>query len=340
MRSTKLSVVLGCLLFAVACGDDDDDDTPPPVIDAGSRIDSGSTIDAGDIPTAARGEYLVRAIGSCNDCHTPRLKDGSPDTANFLAGIDCFIDINPGDENVGCLSSRNLTDDASGLKSRSNLEIKNMIAKGTRPDGTALHPFMPYYAYGTFTESDLDSIVLYLRTVPGVAHTVAANQPPFFPAPAAPAPVLAADEMPMPTVVNAATLHGRYLASVACLECHTRRTVEGDSRSLDKTKLYGGGEAFPAALLGLPVPPFPEFIVSRNLTPDTTGIGYTKQQILDALKLGKDKEGKGICPPMPAGMAGFANLTAEDASDIADYILALPPVVNMIETNCEMPEGP
>jgi mono/diheme cytochrome c family protein len=345
----RLGLVVSCLLLSTACGDDDED--PPrvdggggpdaPVADAGDGADAAPA-DAGPAPSATRGEYLVNVVLSCGDCHTPRLPGGMPDTTKLLAGVDCFLDVVPDSAEAGCLSSRNLTNHATGLMNRSDEEIKDMIANGERPDGTALHPFMPYYAYHALTDEDLDSIVLFLRTVPGVDHTAAANQPPWDTRPEEPAPGLGEDEMPQPTVVNEATMRGRYLAVVACLECHTPRTEPGNSRALDKTKLFAGGEGFPAAGLGLPSPPFPETIFSRNLTPHAgTGIGYTKAQIIAALKQGVDKEDEGICVPMPAGMRGYAGLTDDDASDIADYILALPAIENMIMNDCQMPEqGP
>ena len=66
---------------------------------------------------------------------------------------------------------------------------------------------------------------------------------------------------------------------------------------LDEDKLFAGGEDF-TGFLGPTIP-----IRSKNITSDmTTGIGtWTLQQLVAALKEGKDKEGKGICPPMPAG---------------------------------------
>lgn len=42
--------------------------------------------------------------------------------------------------------------------------------------------------------------------------------------------------------------------------------------------MFAGGLGFPAALLGLPVPPFPDVIFTRNQTPHATGLaGATVQ---------------------------------------------------------------
>ena len=135
-----------------------------------------------------------------------------------------------------------------------------MFLDGHRPDGTNLIPVMPYYVLHNMTDADADSIVLYLRQVAGVDHTVQANQAPFNTPPAqAAAPLDYANDVPMPTVVNTHTMRGRYLASAAgvCIECHTARTSQLDFASLDKTKLFAGGNGFPTAALGIPSPPFP-----------------------------------------------------------------------------------
>lgn len=302
------------ILFAVGCGDD-------------KGAPSDASVDAGPQASVARGNYLVNHIAVCTACHTPRNPDGSPDTAKFLSGVECFIDADA-DVNLGCLHSRNLTNHETGLKNRTDAEIKNMFLNGRRPNGDALVPVMPYYVFHNMTDVDADSIVMYLRTVPGVDHTVPANQAPFTP-PAQPAPPIDPSAIPMPASVSASTMNGRYLASMAgvCMECHTKRTNPLDPSSLDLTNLFAGGEEFRAAGFGLPVPPFPEIIYSANITPDvTTGIGgLTAAQVVAVIKTGKDRDGNGVCPPMPFGPMGeFGGMTTADATDIANYVLDIP----------------
>ena len=77
-----------------------------------------------------------------------------------------------------------------------------------------------------------------------------------------------------------------------------------------------------------------------------TGLGsWTIAQIVAVLKEGKDKDGKGICPPMPVGklgenmMAGYGNLTDQDANDIAHYLKSIPPAMNMVPDMCTFPPG-
>jgi mono/diheme cytochrome c family protein len=346
-RVSWLTMVPGAL-FLIACSGDDEVGNPdaaatfdaPPVVDA--LVPDAETADAGPVPTAARGQYLVDHVALCSACHTPVLPGGMPDLANYLAGAECFVDIDPATDGVGCLHTRNLTNHATGLMSRSDAEIKNMFLNGVRPDGSFMLPDMPYYVFHNMTETDADSIVLYLRTVAGVDHTVPANEVPFNMAPVAPALPLNVATIPQPTVMNASTANGRYLAAMAgvCVECHTPLTNQMDASSLDATKMFAGGRGFPAAAFGLPSPPFPAMIYTENLTPDVTGIGdYTEADIVKVLKMGLDKENMGVCPPMPSGMAGFGGLTDDDAADIAAYIHTLPAIANTLPNACVAP-GP
>jgi mono/diheme cytochrome c family protein len=332
------------VLGLAACGGDDEvtPDAAGGNPDAGGGADAMGP-DAGPVASAARGEYLVKHVGACGDCHTPRNMDGSLDETKALSGVECFADIDPMTPNVGCLHTRNLTNHATGLMNRSDAEIKAMFQNGVRPNGDALWPVMPYYVFHNMTDVDAQSIVLYLRTVPGIDHTVPANEPPFnTPPPAAAQPIDPAT-IPMPSTVNASTMNGRYLAGMAgvCMECHTKRTNPMDPASLDTANFFAGGEGFPAAAFGLPVPPFPDVIYSANITPDNaTGIGmHTVEQIVAIIKQGTDKDGNGVCPPMPVGpMGAFGGLTDGDATDIASYLLAIPAKpANGVANGCAIP---
>jgi mono/diheme cytochrome c family protein len=344
-------------VYASACSDDSDVN-PTPTVDGGSDatvtpdtggggFDGGT--DAGDV---ARGKYLVTNVASCPDCHTPRNPDGSPDMTRWLAGVECLAGTPPSDAGAGdagdagpsgpgCLNSRNLTNDATGLKNRSDQEIKDMFQNGTRPNGERLSSFMPYWVFHNFSTADADAIVAYLRSVPGVNHNVPPSDPVWlaiFP----PAQPLADSQVPTPAPSSAnleSAKRGRYLATIACLDCHTPDAPPGSPQPSDLTQPFAGSRAFPAALLHLPTPPFPAIIYTQNLTQDSTGLlGYTSDMIVRELKQGLDKDGGGICPPMPAGpKGGFGGLTDGDALDIANYILTLPPISKQRPANCVAP---
>jgi mono/diheme cytochrome c family protein len=346
-----MSAALTTTLVVVGCSDDDEGGTPPGsdagkdggvVTDSAVPGDSGPM--AGDVE---RGKYLIEHVGVCGDCHTPRKADGSFDTARLLAGVDCFIDVDPVDPDVGCLSSRNLTNDATGLKNRTDEEIKAMFLEGKRPVGsgdepTALYPVMPYWVLGNMTDEDADSIVAYLRTVPAVENRVTPAQMPFLID--EPAPRFPEAKIPMPRddyTDQEAALRGRYLAGNVgiCMECHMGR----DDMGLPLVDMaFAGGGVFHRDELGLP-PVFPEIIYSSNITPHATGIqGWSVQNVVDALKKGEDfnQGGAPLCPPMPAGpMAAYGGLTDQDAADIGHYLLSIPPTENAIPADCNLSDG-
>ena len=322
-----------------ACADKDD---PSKWQTAGSDDGSGGTGAEGGAAGATAGgdveygKYLVDNVIACPDCHTPRNMMGAPIVEEYMSGWECFGSVEIEGE-VNCLNSRNLTNDATGLKNRTDDEIKTMITQGLRPSATgdeALHPAMPYYVFANLKAEDLDAIVAYLRTIPAVEHEVPRSAALFeVPAPANP---IDKETIPMPLEDYEAydsALRGRYLATQSglCMECHSPHQM-GSPTVIDPDEFFIGGEEF---AIGLPVTP-----VSKNLTSDeATGLGsWSVEDIVKVLTEGTDKAGDGICPPMPAGpMAAYGGLTAADALDIAHYIKSLPPKENEVVDMCTWP---
>jgi hypothetical protein len=332
--------------LTVACSSDDDDTTGAAGA-AGKAGSSGAGGAAGapggmggeggeggasESPLVARGDYLVNHVAACPDCHTPHDEMGAPILEKFLSGWECIVKL----PNDSCLHSRNLTNDETGLKNRTDDEIKTMIKDGIRPAATGdepLFPMMPYYVFHNMKDEDLDAIVAYLRTVPAVKHAVPKSGEEFkIPGPAEP---VDPELIPMPAddyeELDSA-LRGRYLAGEIgiCMECHTKHVMA--PVPLDTDMLFAGGEEFD---LGFPVVP-----VSKNLTSDeATGLGkWDAADIVKVLKQGTAKDGTGICPPMPVGpMGAFAGLTDADALDIANYIKSLPAIDNKIVDMCAFP---
>jgi hypothetical protein len=340
-------------------------DAVPTPSDAGDAAGDTAS-DAGVVltPLQARGEYLVDHVIACPVCHTPSKADGSPDMTKYLAGNADFIVM--GTEK---LPTRNLTNDVTGLKNRTDAQIKAMFMDGKRPSpasadggadgggadgggadggadggpGTeALNPVMPYYVFHNLKAEDADAIVAYLRTVPGVnndiPHRTAAFDVP------APANYIDSNKIPLPVASYPAidsALRGRYLAgeSGLCIECHTKHNAPGGADAVDQSKFFTGGQDFSGFFAAtLMIHP-----VSANLTSDNaTGLGtWTVADIVKVLKQGKDKEGTGICPPMPVGpMGAFGGIHDDDATDIANYIKSLPPVVNDVPDMCSFPPMP
>jgi mono/diheme cytochrome c family protein len=118
----------------------------------------------------ARGEYLVRAVGHCGECHTPRTVTMAPDTSRFLAGTAS----GPEDATVP-----NITPDAdTGLGKWSVEEIAEYLGSGLRPDGDVAGGLMGEVIQGTaagykdMTRDDLLAIAQFLKTIPPVRNRV------------------------------------------------------------------------------------------------------------------------------------------------------------------------
>ena len=106
----------------------------------------------------AYGAYLAGPVGHCVECHTPG-SHGKVDYANNL-GAGGRIFAGPWGESV----SLNLT--PTGLSRWTDDELKTMISTGVRPDGSPMLPPMGYSYYAKISDTDLDAIVAYLRSLP------------------------------------------------------------------------------------------------------------------------------------------------------------------------------
>ncbi len=327
--------MLACML-AIGCGG------------GGGDPDAGAP-DA-DIETPEeRGLYIVNNVGVCNFCHTPLNEDGTRDLTRLLAGWDCFADIDPVTDNFGCVSSRNLTNHETGLANATDQQIRDALTMGMRTDGKTLTPIMPYWIFHNMTSDDIDAVIAYLRTVPGVDHTVAVNEEPWFSmnenGPAAQG--IDAADIPAPETSDPnydSAMNGRYLTSMAglCIDCHTPRTMPPEPVPVDMTMPFAGGNMFPAQELGLLVPPYPAIVTTRNLTPHATGLeGFTAEDIMEAISEGRDQDGNAVCAGTHGnGISPYAGLTDQDLADIANYILTLAPIDNDTGENCAGPPVP
>jgi mono/diheme cytochrome c family protein len=348
MNKLGFAVVLA---LASACGDGHEPGATTP--------DAGGT----DTPDPVeRGQYIMNVLGECTFCHTPLLPNGQRDLDNLFAGVDCFADIDSltfqdNGNGQGCISTRNLTNHATGLANATDAQIKDAFLNGIRTDGKKIVPIMPWTLFHNMTDEDADAVVAYLRTVPGKNHQVKANEPPFSfyndgiattlpPFIMQPAAPVAEAEIPMPRggVNNQSAMRGRYLASSTglCIDCHSV-TVTPISIDFDKSKFFGGGRVFTQAQLGFIDPAFPPAVAARNITPHASGLGgWTKAQIKAAIKQGKDRDGNQVCAGTHGGLvAGYAALTEQDVDDIAEYIMNIPPVDNdAAASNCGPPPFP
>ena len=120
------------------------------------------------------GSYLVNGVGGCNDCHTNppyaegrdpfQGQPGKVNSANYLAGGVRF----------GPFTSRNLTPDPTKGNRPAGMTLEQFIRViRTGQDRDQLHPqispllqVMPWPVYSKMSDRDLQSIYLYLSTIP------------------------------------------------------------------------------------------------------------------------------------------------------------------------------
>jgi mono/diheme cytochrome c family protein len=118
----------------------------------------------------ARGEYLVKAVGHCGECHTPRTMTMASDNSRFLAGTPN----GPEDQ-----AMPNITPDReTGIGKWSVEEIADYLGSGNKPDGDVAGGLMAEVIDGTLSgykdlsKADLLAIAQYLKTIPPIRNKI------------------------------------------------------------------------------------------------------------------------------------------------------------------------
>jgi mono/diheme cytochrome c family protein len=117
----------------------------------------------------ARGEYLVRAVGHCGECHTPRTMTMAPDTSRFLAGT-------PNGPEKAVVA--NITPDPQTGLTWTEEQIADYLATGNKPDGDVADGLMAEVIEGTLagyrdlTLADRMAIARYLKSIPPVRNKI------------------------------------------------------------------------------------------------------------------------------------------------------------------------
>ena len=133
-------------------------ETPPP---------------AAPVSGVARGEYLVRAVSHCGECHTPRSAlTMAVDSSRFLAG-------NPKKTGPEGQATPNITPGkTTGLGDWTEEQIVTFLGTGNRPDGDVAGGLMEEAIQGTLagfkdmTKADLVAIARYLKSIPAVTNKI------------------------------------------------------------------------------------------------------------------------------------------------------------------------
>jgi mono/diheme cytochrome c family protein len=117
-----------------------------------------------------RGEYLVRAVGHCGECHTPRTVTQATDNSRFLSGNQ------KGPENS---EVPNITPDPeTGIGKWSEQEIADYLESGNKPDGDVVGGLMGEVIEGTaagykdLTKEDRLAIARYLKSIPPIKNRI------------------------------------------------------------------------------------------------------------------------------------------------------------------------
>jgi mono/diheme cytochrome c family protein len=118
----------------------------------------------------ARGEYLVRAVGHCGECHTPRGVTNATDNSRFLGGTQKGPEGDP---------VPNITPDKDTGLTWSEEEIADYLGSGNKPDGDVAGGLMAEViegkggaGYKDLTKEDRLAIARYLKSVPAVRNKV------------------------------------------------------------------------------------------------------------------------------------------------------------------------
>jgi mono/diheme cytochrome c family protein len=278
-------------------------------------------------PTAAqtvpleRGRYLVTTILACGNCHTPKDAEGRAIPGRELAGGGIGLDIPP----YAGVASNITPDRETGIGAWSDAEIKRAITHGERPArgplaGKPLGAPMAVNFFKAMLPSDLDAVVVYLRSLPPVRNALPA---PVYRAPVAREAFAVAERGFTEADMKDKVRRGAYLATIAhCLECHT--PLDDKGAMLLDTALGAGGRPFlPSFVKGLPERW--TGAVSRNVTAHREqGLGgWSDAEIKRAITDGVSRDGSRLKPPM--GYEFYKNMTNDDLDAIVAYLRTVPP---------------
>jgi mono/diheme cytochrome c family protein len=250
-----------------------------------------------------RGAYLVNAVAACGNCHTP-FGPNDPDMSKELSGR-----LVTEEEHFDAYAPNITQDKETGIGGWTDAQIVKAIREGIRPDGSIIGPPMPIGLYRGLSDSDLDAMVAYLRTVKPVNNVMPKSVYRIPLPPAYGPPVGQVADVPEGVTVE----YGAYLAGPVahCVECHSTPGPMGP----DWTNALGaGGMAFEGPW-GISVAP--------NLTPHEDGIrDLTDAQVATIITTGTRPDGSKMFPPMGYGF--YAHMKPNDVAAIIKYLRSIP----------------
>ena len=257
-----------------------------------------------DTDLVKRGGYLVNGILTCGNCHTPKGPTGDIAEKAFSGGLNW-------DEPPFKVTAPNITPDKeTGIGNYTDAELRQVLRKGIKRNGTPVAMVMPSGFYEIMTDSDLDAVIAYLHTIKPVSNAV---PDPVYKMPQGHPVPPGGEKKSTEAMLSDKVSKGTYLVTVAhCMECHTPMGPRG--REFD-TKLGAGGFEFRGPW---------GVSVSRNITSSKTkGIGaWTDNEIKRAITQGASRDGTSLKPPM--GYHYYATVNADDLDAMVAYLRTVP----------------
>jgi hypothetical protein len=269
----------------------------------------------------ARGEYLVKHVVLCVDCHS--LRNWSKFAAPMIPGseggggevFDHKIGF-PGNVRVPNITPYNLKDWTDG-------ELFRTITTGERKDGSAIFPLMPWPFYSKMSREDVYAIIAYTRTLKPIEikYPKAALDFPLNILVHTMPQKASLGQLPSPSDT---VKYGAYLCNAAgCIDCHSK----SDQGKIIKGMEFAGGHEY--RVNGV-------LIRSANITPDkATGIGKWKEaDFVQTFKsFGDPAKAADVAPNsfqtiMP--WYDYSGMTENDLKAIFRYLKTVKPVKNTV----------
>jgi mono/diheme cytochrome c family protein len=251
------------------------------------------------LQSALRGRYLANAVSLCVFCHSEIdwSREGFPPKGERFAGGSP-----PFPEGRPARTAPNLTPDVeTGAGTWTDTTLARAVRQGIGHDGRPLSPLMPCASFREMADEDVESIILYLRSMPGVQRRTPTSSLSALPLRRAPGPVeTGAMETP---ALSTGLEAGSYLLRIAaCGYCHT--PLGADGKPVPGMDL-AGGNTFKG--------PWGE-VVAPNITPDPTGLDLLSERDFERAVRKGDRHGSRLNAVMPWGY--YRDMTESDVHSI------------------------
>lgn len=260
-----------------------------------------------------RGQYLTTA-SDCVACHT------APEGKPLAGGLSIPTP-------VGDIISTNITPSkTAGIGNYTLEQFTDAIRRGVRADGEHLYPAMPYTAYAKITDEDVRALYAYFThaVAPVDAAPTVTNLP--FPfnirVSMAAWNLLFLDRQVFQPDATKSPEWNRGAYLTRCLaHCGTCHTPRNPLMAEEQARELGGGDVGPW--------------FAPNITSDAnSGVGgWTEQELVDYLRLGRVAKAQAAGPMAEAIDHSLRHLTVEDLRAIATFVKSVPPLHEAADTH-------